>query len=106
MEMVWTISYSLLRVTLRLALIVIIPITSICMGFDLASPTSSASLLSVLVACGSIAIALSVKLPEPPDFGDMSRGGGITPPGVPVESALRVPVQRKRKMPEPPLSPL
>lgn len=32
--------------------------------------------------------------------------GGFGPPGVPVESALRIPAQPKRKDPEPPLPPL
>jgi energy-coupling factor transporter transmembrane protein EcfT len=65
-----------------------------------AIPTALAGVLA------SFFVYRNVSPPDPPDPPSFWDGNGMTPPGVPVESALRVPVKRKWNMPEPSLPPL
>jgi hypothetical protein len=100
----WTALY------IRILLVYVIPIGALAVLF-LSLPWLYAAPLSIAIAILSIWAGLRITIPDPPDFTDMFGGGGfggdgMMPPGVPVESALRVPVPPKRKEPELPLPPL
>ena len=90
---------------IRILLVYVIPIGALAVLF-LSLAWLYAAPLSIAIAIPSIWAGLRITIPDPPDFTDMFGGGGMMPPGVPVESALRVPVPPKRKELEPPLPPL